>query len=88
MENKTNRHTVAVSDIVYATVLACGRTVYRATYAGMSSIEDIIKAVRNGVHNVIGPLTVSLRNGTQGWTMRSTMMRSVPSPEAVQLTLW
>lgn len=79
---------VSATDVIFATVMACGRTVFRATYAGMSSLEDILTALRHGAHSVMaGPVTVSLRNGTQGWTVRRTMMRST-MPEGTQLSLF
>lgn len=87
--NKVKTVTVSATDVVFATVIACGRTVFRATYAGMSSLEDIIDAVRRGARNVMkGPVTVALRNGTQGWTSRHTLLRSAYMPEATQLTLF
>lgn len=90
MELNTNRRRISVSDVIYASVMACGRTVYRATYAGMTSIEEIINALRcNGERDLTsGPLTVSLRNSSQGWTMQRLLMRRRPAPEATQLTLW
>lgn len=80
---------VSVGDIIFATVLSCGRTVFRATYAGMSSVEDVIAALRRGINGIVsGPLTVSLRNGTQGWTLHRPMLRRALIPEATQLTLF
>ncbi len=85
--NKVKTVTVSATDVVFATVIACGRTVFRATYAGMSSLEDILAALRRGVRGVMaGPVTVSLRNGTQGWTVRRTLMRRNES-EGMQLSL-
>ncbi|RXE70283.1 hypothetical protein ED352_10895 [Muribaculaceae bacterium Isolate-002 (NCI)] len=80
---------VSATDVIFATVMACGRTVFRATYAGMSSIEDVIDAIRRGAKGVMaGPVTLSLRNGSQGWTVRRTMMRHAAVAEATQLTLF
>ena len=80
---------VSVGDIIFATVLSCGHTVFRATYAGMSSVEDVIAALRRGISGIAsGPLTVSLRNGTQGWTLHRPMLRRALIPEATQLTLF
>lgn len=78
---------VSATDIIFATVMACGCTVFRATYAGMRSVEDILAALRRGARSVMaGPVTVSLRNGTQGWTVRRTLMRR-NEPEGMQLSL-
>lgn len=90
--NTTSPRRISVSDVIFASVMACGRTVYRATYAGMTSIEDIISAIRNsGARDLTsGPVTLSLRNSSQGWTMNRQLMRrrSAAAPEARQLTLW
>lgn len=87
-KNETLR-SVSAADVIFATVMSCGRTVFRATYAGMNSVEDIIAAIRRGIHSVVtGPLTLSLRNGTQGWTLSRPMLRRAPMPEATQLTLF
>lgn len=80
---------VSATDIIFATVMACGRTVFRATYAGMSSIEDVIGALRRAAEKVMqGPVTVSLRNSSQGWTLQRPMLRRAATPEATQLTLF
>lgn len=83
---------ISTSDIIYATVLSCGRTIYRATFAGMSSAEDIYNAVRRAAKETqLGPATVTLRNSTQGWSMKRAMTRSRPlssQSEAVQLSLF
>lgn len=87
-ENESLRK-VSATDVIFATVMSCGRTVFRATYAGMNSVEDIIVAIRRGLHNAVsGPLTLSLRNGTQGWTLSRPMLRRATMPEATQLTLF
>lgn len=79
-QNENTR--VSATDTIFATVIACGRTVFRATYAGMSSLEDVISAIRNGAKNAMtGPVTVSLRS-SQGWTLHRPMMRRTGAPEA------
>lgn len=82
------KNRVMSGDVIFATVMSCGRTVFRATYAGVRSLDDVLAAVMCGTRNLLsGPATVSLRNGTQGWTV-NRVMRRVSVPEATQLTLW
>lgn len=89
IQKKETSRSVSVGDVIFATVMSCGRTVFRATYAGMSSVEDVIAALRRGICSIVtGPLTVLLRNGTQGWTLQRPMLRRTSIPEATQLTLF
>lgn len=82
------KNKVMSGDVIFATVISCGRTVFRATYGGVRSLDDVIAAVMRVTRNLLpGPATISLRNGTQGWTV-NRMMRRTPVPEATQLTLW
>lgn len=86
--NKNGERRVLTTDTIFATVMSCGRMVYRATYAGMRSVEDVIAALRRAAARYMtGPVTVTLRNSTQGWSMNSAMMRR-SAPEGMQLTLF
>lgn len=71
---------LSATDILFATVTTCGRTIFCATYAGMTSVEDVFAALRRGAHDLLmaGPVTVSLRNRSQGWTLRRTLLRRPP----------
>lgn len=89
MLNVINKNRISIEDTIYATVMVCGHIVYTERFTGMSSIEEVYRYLRNTLsRNNCGPLTIVLRNGTRGWTLRSNVMRRTISPEATQLTLW
>lgn len=70
---------LSATDILFATVTTCGRTIFCATYAGMTSVEDVFAALRRSTREMMtGSVTVSLRNRTQGWTLRRTVLRQQP----------
>lgn len=89
MLQTANKNRITIGDTIYATVMSCGHIVYTERFAGMSSVEEVYRYLRNTLsRNNAGPLTIILRNGTQGWTLRSNIMRRTVTPEATQLTLW
>lgn len=86
-------NTVTCSDTVFATVITHGNTIFRTTLRGMTSFEETVKTISLAICGMAaGMVTVILRNGNQGWSMkrnlRITPSGNRPHNEAVQLTLF
>ncbi|MCM1484041.1 MAG: hypothetical protein NC043_06875 [Muribaculaceae bacterium] len=62
------------SDIIFATVIQRGSTVASLRMSGISSLTDIICRVREVIGEATGLTTINLRNGSQGWNHRHTVM--------------
>ncbi len=81
--------TINSSDIIFATVIQRGRTIASVRLSGMRTVNDIIRYLSGVVKNTVGMITLSLRNGTQGWQQeRNVMFGSLRRAEAVQLSLF
>lgn len=79
--------TISFSDTIFATVNICGRVIYNSSIEGMNSIEEIIRYISNSVRGIArGMVTVLLRNGSQGWTMRRNIRLNAVA-EGTQLQL-
>lgn len=86
-------NTICNSDKIFATVITRGVTIYRTTFEGNLSFEEIIRAISRSISGLAaGMVTIILRNSTQGWALRKAMRLKpyIPSsvPEPVQLTLF
>lgn len=80
--------TVSFSDTIFATVNLCGRVIFNSSINGMNSIEEIMRFISNSVRGAArGLVTVMLRNGSQGWSMRRTI-RLNAAAEGTQLLLF
>lgn len=81
--------TINSSDIIFATVIQRGRTIASVRLSGMHTVNDIIRYLSGIVKNTVGMITLSLRNGTQGWQQeRNVMFGSLRRAEGVQLSLF
>lgn len=78
--------TINSSDVIFATVTQRGATLYNARLSGLSSMADVMKYLHKALSGAVGMLTLTLRNGTQGWSRRSSFKLGVA--EGVQLTLF
>lgn len=78
--------TINSSDVIFATVTQRGATLYDARLSGLSSMTDVMKYLHKALSGAVGMLTLTLRNGTQGWSRRSSFKLAVA--EGVQLTLF
>lgn len=66
--------TILNSDIIFATVIQRGTTVASLRMSGISSMSDIVSRVRTAIGQFTGLTTINLRNGSQGWNHRHTVM--------------
>lgn len=63
--------TIYTSDTIFATIRQRGCVLTTMRLSGISSFADILARLRGNVH---GMATIELRNGTQGWAHRRTVM--------------
>ena len=80
--------TINSSDILFATLIQRGRTIASVRLSGMTTINEIIKYLGRMINGTFGMMTVSLRNGTQGWHEERNLMFRRPDPAPVQLSLF
>lgn len=67
------RNSLSSTDIVFATLRQRGRIVDTVRLSGVTSLADVVTRLKG----VVGGLTtIDLRNGTQGWSSRHTVMMS------------
>lgn len=79
--------TVTPSDIVLASASYRGRNIASFRSFGFSSMEDIIRAVKQAVGSLSGLITLSLRNDSRGWT-QSRALFIAPAAPGTQLSLF
>ncbi|MDE7411847.1 MAG: hypothetical protein K2M94_07395 [Paramuribaculum sp.] len=66
--------TILPSDTIFATVRQRGTTLADIRLSGISSIRDILIYLRRTLGTIAGLATIDLRNGSQGWQQRHTVM--------------
>lgn len=78
--------TISSSDVIFATLMQHGRQVVNIQVSGITSIAELVRRVYANVRGCIGMATLTLRNCTQGWARRHTIV--MKPVEAVQLSLF
>jgi hypothetical protein len=81
---------IIASDKIFATVTNCGRPIFNTSFEGMTSLQDVVKAVSRSLRGLAqGMVTLIIRNGSQGWSSRQSLrLMPAATAEAVQLTLF
>ena len=64
------------TDVIFATVRQRGMVLANLRLSGNSPMADIISRLPRIIGNLMGITTIDLRNGTQGWQRRHTVMLS------------
>lgn len=78
--------TINSDDVIFATVTQRGNTLYSGRMSGMSSMAEVMSSLRGALSGAMGMLTLTLRNGTQGWSRRTSF--KFAAAEGVQLSLF
>ena len=68
--------TIAKSDLIFATLSLHGSTVASMQMSGVSTLPEIIRTIRSSVDSLSGMATLSLRNGSQGWSSTHRLLSS------------
>lgn len=66
--------TINSSDIIFATVKQRGITLASIKLSGITSFAEILRHLRRSLSGIMGMTTIDLRNGSQGWQQRRTVM--------------
>lgn len=64
---------IEYNDVMFATILQHGRTLYTARICGMTSMADIVRYISTNFGTILGMFTLNLRNGSQGWTSTTNL---------------
>lgn len=71
--------TIDYTDVVFATIIQRGRTLYSARISGMSSVAEVMKYLHSAVGKVAGMVTLNLRNSSQGWSTQTYLRIQRPA---------
>lgn len=63
--------TILSSDVIFATIRQRGQILTTMRLSGITSLSEIVSSLHGSVHGIA---TIDLRNGTQGWSRRHTVM--------------
>ena len=63
--------TIESSDIIFATVRQRGQVLTTLRISGITSLSEIVTSLRGVARGIT---TIDLRNGSQGWSRRHTVM--------------
>ncbi len=78
------------SDTLFATLTQRGNTILSLKISGINSDKELMQRIYQSVKGCMGLATLTLRNGTQGWSQRKQLflkpVKSTQSP--IQLSLW
>ena len=66
--------TISCTDIIYATVRRGGMTIASLCLSGINSLQELLSRVRTALGCSGGLVTLLLRNGSQGWTDRRSLV--------------
>lgn len=64
------------TDVIFATIRQRGTVLANLRLSGISSLADVIRQLPSAVAGLMGLTVIELRNGTQGWQQRHTLMLS------------
>lgn len=65
--------TIEITDVLYATIMQHGRTIYTARICGVTSMAEIVRFISHNMGSIMGMFTLNLRNGSQGWSTSSSL---------------
>ena len=77
---------INTTDIIVATITQRGKQIGSFKLSGLESFSEIVGAVRRLSNGAIGLVTVTLRNGTQGWRHSRSIMLNPARKQPVQLS--
>lgn len=68
---------ISLDDIIFATISMRGKILARLRLDGISSYSEILSRLLKSVAGLRGMATVDIRNSSQGWTTRKSVMLSI-----------
>lgn len=66
--------TISSTDTIFATVKQRGSMIANLRLSGVESMAHVMREVRSHLGTVSGLLTIDLRNQSQGWMSRQSVM--------------
>lgn len=82
--------TINSSDTLFATLTQRGNIILSLKLSGIKSDTELMHHIYRSINGCMGLATLTLRNGTQGWSSRKQLLlKSLPKSHATkQLCLW
>ncbi len=66
--------TIKSTDVIFATVIQRGVVLASLRLSGITSLPELLKKIMRTITGAVGITTIDLRNGSQGWQQRRTIM--------------
>lgn len=66
--------TISLTDEIFATVTLRGATLARVRINGVGSYSELLARLLSTIQGIRGMLTLDLRNSSQGWTVRRSLL--------------
>ncbi len=66
--------TISCTDVIYATVVKRGTMIASLCLSGIDSLKELLSRIRRALGSDCGLVTLTLRNGSQGWTDRRSLV--------------
>lgn len=66
--------TICATDTIFASVTFCGDRIANIRISGVESMANVMSVVRSRIGHVAGLVTIDLRNMSQGWMSRRSVM--------------
>jgi hypothetical protein len=65
---------IVITDTLFVTLSHCPRIFMRARLSGIDSVAALMRRVRQLACEQFGIITMSVRNGSQGWSRTETLL--------------
>lgn len=67
-------HQISQDDIMHASVVQGGKEIFNLNISGITSMSEILKAIRTKVADLAGIGVVKIRNCSQGWCQSKSLL--------------
>lgn len=71
----TSRHqSISRDDVMHASVVQGGKELFNINISGITSMAEILKAIRTTAIDLAGIIVVKIRNCSQGWSQSKSLL--------------
>ena len=67
-------HLISHDDIMHASVVQGGKEIFNINLSGITSVAEILRAIRSKVVDLAGIVVVKIRNCSQGWSQSKSLL--------------
>lgn len=66
--------TISHDDVMHASVVQGGKEIFNINLSGITSLTELLKAIRDIAIDLAGVVTVKIRNCSQGWSQSKSLL--------------